>query len=75
MGFVEYEELPEEAKAVWCRSLTPAEKRAPGRLPLHEFDVRKDTYRQSLWVRLENKRYVRWEIYPQPIGNKLVRIR
>jgi hypothetical protein len=75
MGFVEFEDLPEEAKPVWCTPLTLAEKRALDRLPLHESDIRKDIYRQSMWKRLLKKRYVRWESFPQPIGSRLVRIR
>lgn len=75
MGIVEFEELPEEAKPMWCRPLTPAEKCALDRLPLHETDIRKDTRRQDLWTRLVKKRYARWEIFPLPIGCRLIRVR
>jgi len=77
MGIIEFEDLPEDAKPVWCAPLTPGEKRYLDRLPLHESEVRKDTYQQqqALWIRLVKKRYARWEVYPQPIGSTLVRIR
>jgi hypothetical protein len=62
MGPITHHDLPEVDQPPWCRPLTRAEKQAIDRLPLHESQIRADTYRRKLWWRLQQDRLVRWAI-------------
>ena len=60
MGPVVYEDLPESDQPPWCRRLTPAEKRLLDRLPMGEDRVRRDVYRQKVYVKLIADGFARW---------------